>query len=245
MKNKLLLFALIVFSQPLFAQVVLESGHSGATKDGALIVYGSDNLRKAIPYESIRGNAYWKNEWTKAFLFNQQDTPLGSYAAKFNYVTGEVHYKSKKGEELVAIPGTINAIVFMKAEDSTRIATVFKKGIPDIEKRASCKDCFVQEMNQGDIKLLKITQRLLKSKDSLFGTLKKYYFFDEVQYFIQHGELYDPVKRLNKDAALRFIPGLTSYEAWVQKNDIDFRKEEDFIRFLEMYNEKKGKEQLP
>lgn len=243
MKNTLLLTVLIVAVQPLLSQVILESGHSGATKDGALIVYGSDNLRKAIPYERIRGNAYWKNEWTKAFFFNQQDTPLGSYSAKFNYVTGEVHYKTKNGDEQVVIPGTLNAVVFMQENDSTRIKTVFKTNIPEIKKIASCKECFVQEMNQGDIKLLKITQRLLKTKDSLFGTLKQYYFFDQLEYFIQHGELYDRVKRLNKDVALKFIPGLTAHQDWINKNDIDFRKEEDFIRFLEMYNQSKAKEQ--
>lgn len=232
------LFGLLFFiALTAMSQVILETGHSNATKDGALIVYGSDNLRKAIPYESIRGNAYWNTNWMKAFLFNQQDTPLGSYKARFNFVTGEVHYIDHKGSEQVAIPGTLNAIVFMRDEDTTQIATVFKNNIPVVRKQASCKECFIQELNQGETKLLKITQRLLKSKDSLFGTLKSYYFYDQVEYFIQHGELYDRVKRLSRDVALKFVVGLTSYEQWISKNNINFRKEEDFVRFLVYYNQ--------
>lgn len=238
MKHHVLSAIVFLLTLQLHSQVILESGHSGATKDGALIVYGSDNLRKAIPYESIRGNAYWKNNWTKAFLFNQQDTLLGSYQARFNFATGEVHFIDHSGTEQVAIPGTINAVVFMKEDDSTQIATVFKNNIPEIRKQASCKDCFVQELNQGELKLLKITQRLLKSKDSLFGTLRSYYFYDQIEYFIQHGELYDRVKRLSKDVALKFIPDLPAHDEWIRNNRIDFRKEEDFIRFLNYYNKK-------
>lgn len=237
MKPLIVIAAFIFFAFNSLSQVILESGHSGATKDGALIVYGSDNLRREIPYESIRGNAYWSDKWIKAFLFNQQDTPLGSYQAKFNFVTSEVHYITKDGKEMAAIPGTLNAIVFMREDDSTKIATVFKSNIPDVRKKASCKECFIQELNPGDVKLLKITQRLLKSKDSLFGTRKSYYFYDQVEYFIQHGELYDRVKRLSTDVALKFIPGLPEYEQWIQKNRLDFKKEEDFVSFLCHYNE--------
>ena len=239
MKASLTGAAVIFFFLSAQSQVTLEAGQSRSTRDGTLIVYGSDNLRKEIPYESIRGNAYWNNNWMKAFLFNQQDTMLGNYMAKFNFVTGEVHYKNKKGEEQVAIPGLLNAVVFMQNDDSTKIATVFKTNIPEVHKKASCKNCFVQELNQGNIKLLKITQRLLKAKDSLFGTLKSYYFYDQVEYFIQHGDLYDRVKRLNKDAALTYIPGLSGYQDWMTKNQIDFKKEEDFVSFLKYFNESK------
>jgi hypothetical protein len=236
MKIHLTLFVIVSAVSAVQGQVMVETGHSGQTRDGALIVYGSDNLRYSIPYEKIKGSPFWKDMWYKAFLFDHRDTAMGSYKARFNFATNEVHYIDKKGEEKVPLPGSLNAVVFMDPADSTRIATVFKTNIPEVKKKASCKSCFIQELNQGETKLLKITQRQLKSADSLFGTLKTYYFADAEEYYVQAGEQYNRLRRLNKDAFFTFIPGGSSYTNWIKEKGLRFNKENDYIVFLEHYN---------
>jgi hypothetical protein len=236
MKAYLILFAILFANPSVRAQVTMETGHSGSTKDGALIVYGSDNLQQAIPYEKIKGSPYWQNNWTKAFLFDQRDTALGIYKARFNFATHELHYFDKKGEEKVVIPGMLNAVIFMREDDSTKIASVFRANIPEIKLKASCKKCFAQELNQGDVKLLKITQRQLKSGDSLFGTLKRYYFADAAEYFVHSGSQYHKIKRLNKEAVLAFVTGASAYEEWIRKKNLRFNKESDYILFFDHYN---------
>ncbi|HET6769166.1 MAG TPA: hypothetical protein VFH08_17270 [Chitinophagaceae bacterium] len=227
---------LLISMSTLNAQVMLEFGASGQTRDGALIIYGSDNLQHAIPYDKIKGSPYWNKNWLKAFLFDQRDTSLGSYKARFNFATNELHYIDKRGKEQIAIPGTLNSIVFMRSDDSTQIGTVFRTNVPEVRKRTICKICFVQELNQGDVKLLKVTQRLLRTKDSLFGTLKTYYFYDHTEYFVQHGELYERIKRLNKDLVFGFIPGANDYKDWIKEKELRFSKEEDYLIFLNHYN---------
>jgi hypothetical protein len=129
----------------------------------------------------------------------------------------------------------------MSDADSSKIETVFRCNIPEIKKKARCKNCFVQELNQGDIKLLRITQRQLSSKDSLFFTQKTYHFKDDNEYFIEHNGLYDKVKRLHRDLVYTYFPGATGFDAWVKKMNIDFTKEEGLLKFINYYNERKGK----
>ena len=124
----------------------------------------------------------------------------------------------------------------MQKEDSNKIATVFRANIIEIRLKTSCKYCYVQELNQGDAKLLKITRRTLKTKDSLFGTMKKYFFADETEYFLQFRDKYEKIKKLNKDNLFLLLPNTSAYASWIKEHKLQFKKEEDFIYFLNYYN---------
>lgn len=226
-----------IFSK-LSAQVFIEVGPVQNKRDAfsSVVVYGSDGLRRTIPYEEIRGSAFWKSEWSKAYFFDQRDTLLGSYRARFNFVNNEVHFLDHSGVEKAVIPGTLNKVVFMQDADSTAVATIFRDNIPEIDKRATCKTCYVQELNQGNVKLMKITRRLVKTKDSLFGTIKKFYFEDQVEYFLQFNEKYERIKKLNKDYVFSFLPNTSAYAAWISEHKLRFEKEADFVLFLNYYN---------
>lgn len=220
------------------AQVYIELGPVQNNRDAfsSVTVYGSDGLRRSIPYDEIKGSAFWKQDWTKAYLFDQRDTFLGVYRARFNFACNELHYLDRSGLEMAVIPGTLNKVIFMQDADSTAIATVFRANLFEISKRAACKNCFVQELNQGDVKLLKITRRMVKSKDSLFGTIKKYYFEDDAEYFLQYNEKYEKIKKLNKGNLFAFLPNTSAYTGWINEHQLQFKKEEDFIYFINYYN---------
>ena len=224
--------------QAVFPQVYIELGPMQNNRDAfsSVTVYGSDGLKKNVPYDEIGGSAFWKQEWSKAYLYDQRDTFLGIYNARFNFVTNELHYLDRAGAERAAIPGSLNKIVFVKTEDSTAIITVFRSNIIEVTRRSVCKKCFIQELNQGDVKLLKLTYRVLKIKDSLFGTIKKYYFYDETEYFLQYRDKYERIKKLNKDNLFSFLPNVSAYKNWISAQKLQFKKEEDFIFFINYYN---------
>jgi len=240
MTAKQIIFVTIaaVYVSAINAQVYIELGPVQNNRDAfsSVTVYGSDGLRKSIPYDEIRGNAFWKNEWSKAYFYDRRDTLLGSFMARFNFVTNEVHYLDKSGDERAVIPGTLNKVVFMQDGDITKVATVFRNNIPEIEKKATCKTCFVEELNQGKVKLLKITKRAVKSVDSLFQTIKTYHFEDEAEYFLQYNEKYEKIKKLNKENLFSFLPNTSAYSQWVREQKLRFVKEEDFIYFINHYN---------
>lgn len=220
------------------AQVFVEVGPVQNNRDAfsSVTVYGSEGIRHKLPYEEIGGSPFWKRSWSKAFFYDQRDTFLGGYRARFNFVTNEVHYLDRNGAERAVIPGTLSKVIFMQEADSTAIATVFRANISEVVRKTTCKTCFVQELNQGHVKLLKITKRELKSKDSLFHTMKKYYFDDAAEYFLQYSGRYEKIKKLNKDKVFAFLPNISAYTEWIREKKLRFDKEEDFIYFINYYN---------
>ena len=238
MKKIFQLLAFLLAAVNCMGQVFIETGSATNRRDafGSINVYGSGGLSKAIPYNRIKGSTFWKDEWQKAYFFDARDSAKGSYQAKFNFGTQEVHYLNRMGQEQAAIPGELKTIVFMQKEDSNKIATIFRLNIEEVRKKANCKKCFVQELNQGDTKLLKMTKREVRSADSLFGTQKKYYFNDTEEYFVQVGEQYNKLKRLTKDNFFSFIPGKTAFDSWIREKGLRFTKESEYIIFLEHYN---------
>jgi hypothetical protein len=70
----------------------------------------------------------------------------------------------------------------------------------------------------------------------MFGTLKRYYFADRADYFIEHGNKIDKIKKLNKEEVLSLLPRGSALEAYVRQNKIKFAREEDLIKLLDEYN---------
>lgn len=246
MKLKVILLLILCCRvQIMYTQVYIELGPMQNNRDAfsSVTVYGSDGLRQTVPYSEIAGSAFFQHQWAKAYLYDHRDTFLGIYKARLNFVTNELHYLDKTSAERAALPGTLNKIIFIKNTDSTAIETVFKTNIEEISKLATCKKCFVQELNQGSVKLLKITNRLLKTKDSLFGTIKKFFFYDEVEYFLQFNEKFERIKKLNRENLFSLLPNSSSYKEWIAEQKLQFKKENDFIYFINYYNSGREKDQ--
>jgi len=99
------------------------------------------------------------------------------------------------------------------------------------------KRYYVQELNQGPVKLLKVCDRELRTGDSMLRTMKSYYFVDGIDYFIQHENRIEKIKKLNREEVMKFLPQPPSIEAWIKESHISFTKEEDVLRLLEYYNQ--------
>lgn len=237
---------LSIFFKGMFGQVPIQRDASGNVTNLSQMKVtnavtdikfeGIDPTIGRIDYSRIKGSPFWKDTWMKAFLFDHRDTALGSFKIRVNLATNEIHFLDLSGEEQVVIPGMLNAVIFMREDDSTKTASIFRANIPEVKKKASCKNCFTQELNQGFVRLLKITQRQLKAKDSLFGTMKSYYFADAEEYIVQSGQQYHRIKRLNKETIFTFIPGASAYDAWIREKNLRFKNESDYLLFFDHYN---------
>jgi tellurite resistance-related uncharacterized protein len=228
-------FFLLALNAP--SQVLIQLGPP-TKKDAfsSVNVYGSDGLSRNIPYSQVKGSPFWNDNWMKAMFYDRKHKLLGTHWAKFNFVAQEVHYLDSAGNEKAVPFGILGTVIFLNKADSVNIATVFRTGIQDVLKQTQCKECYVQELNQGHTKLLKITQRVVRSEDSLFGTYKTYYFTDVYEYFVQSAEQYNKIRKLIKEAFFSFIPGSSLYNEWIKTNKLSFKKEEDYLIFLQQYN---------
>jgi hypothetical protein len=216
----------------------------GDVSQGSIIFYGSDGLNK-IPYNTITGIPYWKNDFLPAKLYAPGNKLYGTFWCKINLATQEVEYISKNEEILAAYPDKVSKAVFVSLTDSNQITAIFKNDIGDINVHylSRNKRYYVQEMNQGPVKLLKVGDRELRTGDSMFRTLKRYYFVDVDEYFIQNGIKIEKLRKLNKDEVMQRLPQSPELEAWIRENNIKFNREEDILKLLEYYNQKAVKKE--
>jgi hypothetical protein len=201
-------------------------------------VYGAGNLNSEVPYSKINGSPFWNSQFINATIYLTETKPYVSCPVKLNIATNEVHFLSKSGDELTAQTGMVEKIVFYKRDNSAEISTVFRNDFEVINSYPKFKDLYVQELNQGNIQLLKVSRKTLKVGDSLFGTQKKYSFHLEESYFLKHNNRIQALKKINKKEILQYMPLYKNLEDWINSNRIDFAIEKDVIRFIDYINQR-------
>jgi len=90
------------------------------------------------------------------------------------------------------------------------------------------------------VKLLKVTHRELKVGDSMLRTMKRFYFADRYDYYIQQSNRVDKLKRLDKDELLKLLPRTPELENYLAENKVAFKKEEEVMRLLGVYRQGNG-----
>ena len=224
---------------PAFAQVPVERNSMGEITNlsqakvstGIGDVDFSDlNLNNRLKYSSIKGSPFWKDEWQQAKIYLENNV-MYTLQAKINFSSGELHFL-RNNEELVLNDLKVMKVIFEKENDTA----VFLSHLPDLLFRNKKIDDFVQVMNSGEYQLLKYIKRVVASADSLVGTLKRYFFKDEIYYFVRSNNKIDHIKKLNKDNLLVLFPSKKLYSVWLDNNNIDFKNEKDVISFFNYYN---------
>ena len=234
-------FTVILFCVTVYlrGQVFIEQTPTPKSADPVINMYGSGNLIVSIPYEKVKGSAFWKDDYELANLYGANARSKWFCRSRLNLVSGEVYFLDKNNQELVA-NDPINLIIFYKGGDTTVTDAVFVNVTiyPDLIQTKELTSGYLQVLNTGKYQLLKYYKRTVASADSLFGTVKRYYFVTQNRYFISGNQKIEPIKRLTKENVLPDIPASTSCSDWIAQNKIDFRKEEDVVKFLNYYNSK-------
>ena len=78
----------------------------------------------------------------------------------------------------------------------------------------------------------------MTSADSLFGTQKRYFFQDQISYYLKADDIVQKLKKLSEDSFYEMMPGITTAASskWIKENKINFKKEQEVTRFLDYYN---------
>jgi hypothetical protein len=84
-----------------------------------------------------------------------------------------------------------------------------------------------------------MNNRKLLEGDSLFGTMKRYYFKNEVKYLLANNYIVSPLKKLNKESILQLAPAGKKEQEWLLQNKVDFKKEADIVKYLTQLNSPK------
>jgi len=233
-----LVFCLLTTGLAGHTQVIMEVMPNAKPMDASVLFYGSSNFNNGIPYNKISGSPFWNDEWQLATLYSENDKEKWLMKTKLNLTTGEVYFIGKSGDEQVAPDEMIKKIVFYKDFDSAKPVAVFRNDYGEDLIKSKDKNNYIQVMNEGNYQLLKLDRRPVISADS-FHIAKRYYFREETRYFIQYNNKTAAVKKLSHDNILVYLPGASGFNDWIDQNKINFKKEEDVVRFLDYYNSKK------
>ena len=204
-------------------------GNFGSSPKGVTeIRFGKINNDR-INYADIQGSPFWRPEWQNAIVYIN-DVRAGRLNVRLNFATDELHYL-KDTEELVLADVNITKLVFDKVDSA-----IFVRNVIDLRIGKKPIEAFVQVMNEGDYQLLKYTSRKLNISDSVMSASKRYFFKDEVHYFIKSRNKVERLKKLNKEELFNYLPSGTAYNEWIAANAITFEQEADILRFLNYYN---------
>lgn len=230
------------------AQETIQSSPLAGSDDGVFIVYGKGMVMygKAapgsngrIPYNRINGTPFLTTSYNNAEVFDAKGS-LGIMPCKLNYYTHELYFRDANMEERVADQGRVTKVIFKPLLGASR-ETVFQTGIPveKIRNSATDKDQFVEVLNAGNVQLLKYGAMQFIAADSLMGAAKRYYFSYQSDYYLQKSSMQSPIKlkKLSRDFILDELKSVNGMEAWLREQKINFKKEEDVVRFLDWYNQ--------
>jgi hypothetical protein len=235
----LIIFLLLLSFTSAEAQVMADFAPSGQTRDGSIVFYGSEAFNKKIPYNTITGVPYWKNDYYPAFLYGPGGRKYGLTWIRVNLATNEIEFLAKNDEVQAAYPNEVARAVVVDPMDSSKILTIFRNDVGEVNVNymKEGKLPYVQEMNPGPVKLLKVTHRELKVGDSMLRTMKRFYFADRFDYYLQQGNRVQKLKKLEKDEILKFLPDTPELQDYLSKNKVVFKKEEEVIRLLGVYRQ--------
>jgi hypothetical protein len=225
------------FLNNIFAQVFVEQGVGGTTRDGGLIVYGMNGASAKIPYEKIKGSPFLNSQWRKASLFDQYGKLVGRYDVRLNLVTHELHFMDKNGIELAANDNIAAKVLFEDSTHQNKSPVIFDNSYTPINNMYKNNRKYAELMNSGEYCLLKVQIRTAIEGDSLFATRKKYYFTDRIDYFLGINKKVERLKKLQKDNIMPFLPNSDKLNKWMKEKDLRLNNEEDVIRLLDYCNE--------
>jgi len=188
-----------------------------------------------LPYSSVKGSPYFNDEFLLGTFYDQKGKMTGKQKARVNLASHEIHFIGEKENEYVAPFELANRVVFSHEQKNDTVA-VFTRLVPGLQYNNKQLTDYVQQLTFGEAVLYKHTKRYVASADSMFGTLKRYYFATQNNYFLKFDA--DPVfvNKLSLNALLSILPESKGLLEWSKKNKINVRKEEDLVALIEEWN---------
>jgi hypothetical protein len=201
-------------------------------------VQNSSKMR--LPYSSVKGSPFFMDEFLWATFYDQKGKMTGRQKAKINLASQEIHFIGEKEMEYIAPSELANKVVLSHEQKNDTVA-VFARLVPGLQFNNKPLRDYVQQLTFGEAVLYKHTKRYVASADSMFGTLKRYYFATQNSYFLKFDA--DPVfvNKLSLNALLSILPGSDGMLDWAKKNKLNIRKEDDLIALIEEYNKIAGR----
>ncbi|MBM3445178.1 MAG: hypothetical protein FJX88_01425 [Bacteroidetes bacterium] len=184
-----------------------------------------------LSYDKIKGSPYYNDSFQIAKFFKSNGAAaVGELKARLNLATHEVHFIGEGGKEFIAPAQLSSRITFNNG-------AVFMLNTSEFQFNKKSLNGYSQVLVDGRVALYKYIKRTVSSADSMFGTLKRYYFSTSQLYFVKHNNKIIQLKKMNEDAIFEIVPPDNAMTKWLSTNKMNLKREEDLVAYLKKWNE--------
>lgn len=189
-----------------------------------------------LPYASIKGSPFYMDQYHPADLFGANGKYSGRMQVKLNMASQEVYFIGEKDKEYVAPLSFSKRVVIFSDDAGKDTLAVFERNIPGLQLNNRPIADYVEEMVNGKVKLYKYTKRYVASADSLFGTLKRYYFANTEHYFLSDERDVLLIKKMNLSGIADLLGDRGTLLKWAEQNRLNPKREEDLVALIRRWN---------
>jgi hypothetical protein len=192
--------------------------------------------RQRLSYDQVKGSPFFNETFQQAEIFMADGRSLGRHLVKFNLLTQEFHFLGKDKAEMVVPNDLVKKIVLYDKADTAVQKAVFVRTMGFATPGIQPIGAYAEQLNDGDVVLYKVSKKNVVTADSLFGTLKRYYFGTTHAYFVGVNGSVSHLKKLSEDAIFTALSVNGKLEEWVRKNKLNLKREEDVLALLQHWN---------
>lgn len=135
----------------------------------------------AASYSAVRGSAYLTDSFMNAVIVLNNGKAYTYDKVRLNLYTNRVHFLTPDGKEMVATEGVVKKLYFFLTPDSTR-PVVYSSGYLPVS--GVTPYMFLEEMNQGNYAILKLTSRTIVNDVGTSSTPMGQHFVDQLIYYV-------------------------------------------------------------
>jgi hypothetical protein len=195
-----------------------------------------DGTMKGMKYADISGSPFLVDEWRESIIYDAYYKIIGKVKIKYNTNSDQIHFLDLKEQELVADKNIIKRVAIIDPENKDKFSTILEKGFRDNNNKLQPPQ-FVEVLNEGNIQLLKQYFNHIVQKDSLFSTIKINKFSPFSIYYLKTANSIINISKLDYNSVINILPNKELIETYSKKKK-KLKSEEDFIEFLNFYNQK-------
>ncbi len=206
--------------------------------DGNMQVYDPANPSKSkgvkLSYAEVEGSAFWSDQWNQAIIFFNNGGKAKINQAKLNLYTGEIHYLSNDGTELVVENEGVVRLIFVNKNNLTQPIASFAKLMNHTTGNGAA---FYKVLNAGLYQLILLQKQLVKTSpyDPIQGKSISS-FYAKKDYAIYNEGKVIPLRDLDRASILAAIPLNSLTESWLKTSKSKLKSEKEVTDYLEQVN---------
>jgi hypothetical protein len=245
MKKIISVISLVFISSISFAQWQQSKIDFSLPNESVAVKQNDPTLLQNLPknstllnYTDIEGTAFWKEDWQKGYMYTRAGNIILLEKAKMNLYSGELHYISAAGTELVVETSAVSKVVLMQKKDSTKIDAVFAVLANYVDSKPVA---FFRVFNTGIYQLVLLEQK--KVKTTAYDPLQSKSnssFYSNYNYALYNNGVILPLKKLDRNTILPIIKSHQEDEDWLNNKHNKMKTVTEVTSFLDYFNTKQN-----